>query len=63
MNNPYAFITAGLNNYSKGEVGNGNERGIATSRDGETQVGFRDIGFGFYGSDIITIPIFALTSE
>lgn len=60
---PYGFISAGLYDYSKGEVGNGNERGVATSRDGETQVGFRDIDFGSYGSDIITIPIFALTSE
>lgn len=60
---PYAFISGGLYDYSKGEVGNGNERGVATSRDGETQVGFREIDFGSYGSDTITIPIFALSSE
>jgi beta-galactosidase len=60
---PYGFISAGLYDYSKGEVGNGNGRGVATSRDGETQVGFRDIDFGEYGSDVITIPIFALTSD
>lgn len=60
---PYKFISAGLYDYSKGEVGNGNERGIATSRDGETHVGFRDVDFGSYGSDTITIPIFALSSE
>jgi beta-galactosidase len=60
---PYGFISAGLYDYSKGEVGNGNERGVATARDGETQVGFRDIDFGEYGSDEITIPIFALSSE
>lgn len=60
---PYGFISAGLYDYSKGEVGNGNERGVATSRDGETQVGFRDIDFGPYGSDTITIPIFALSGE
>ncbi|MRH43424.1 DUF4982 domain-containing protein [Aquibacillus halophilus] len=59
----YGFISAGLYDYSKGEVSNGNERGIATSRDGQTQVGFRGIDFGQYGSDTITIPIFALTSE
>ncbi|MCR2802486.1 glycoside hydrolase family 2 TIM barrel-domain containing protein [Paenibacillus soyae] len=61
--NPYGFITAGLYDYGKGEVGNGNERGVATSRDGETHVGFRDIDFGPYGSDTITIPIFALSNE
>jgi beta-galactosidase len=60
---PYGFISAGLFYYSKGEVGNGNERGVATSRDGETQVGFHDIDFGPYGSDTITIPIFALSSD
>ncbi|AZK49101.1 glycoside hydrolase family 2 TIM barrel-domain containing protein [Paenibacillus lentus] len=60
---PYKFISAGLYDYSKGEVGNGNERGIATSRDGETHVGFREIDFGPYGSDTITIPIFALSGE
>ncbi len=51
------MITAG------GEVGNGNEHGVATSRDGETQVGFRELDFGSYGSDEICLPIFALTSE
>ncbi len=60
---PYGFISGGLYDYSKGEVGNGNERGVATSRDGETQVGYRDIDFGPYGSDTITIPIFALSNE
>ncbi|WP_240636655.1 glycoside hydrolase family 2 TIM barrel-domain containing protein [Paenibacillus silvae] len=61
--NPYEFITGGLYDYTKGEVGNGNERGVATSRDGETHVGFRNIDFGPYGSDTITIPIFTLSSE
>ncbi|MDP4090529.1 MAG: glycoside hydrolase family 2 TIM barrel-domain containing protein, partial [Bacillota bacterium] len=60
---PYGFISAGLYDYSKGEVTNGNERGAATSRNGETQVGFHGIDFGGYGSDTITIPIFALSSE
>ncbi|WP_246599486.1 hypothetical protein [Clostridium lacusfryxellense] len=60
---PYQFISGGLYDYSKGEVSNGNERGVATSRDGETQVGFREIDFGSYGSDTITIPIFSLSDE
>lgn len=61
--NPYDFISAGLYDYSKGEVTNGNERGVATSREGETQVGFHGIDFGDYGSDTITVPIFALSGE
>ncbi|SFL51729.1 beta-galactosidase [Gracilibacillus orientalis] len=60
---PFSFVSAGLYDDSKGEVTNGNERGIATSRDGETQVGFRNIDFGKEGSDVITVPIFALSSE
>jgi beta-galactosidase len=60
---PYGFISGGLYDYSKGEVGNGNERGVATSRDGETHVGFHEIDFGSYGADTITIPIFALSGD
>ncbi|MDN4525074.1 glycoside hydrolase family 2 TIM barrel-domain containing protein [Fictibacillus fluitans] len=60
---PYKFISAGLYDYHRGEVTSGNERGVATSRDGETQVGFRDIDFGPHGSDTIVLPIFALSSE
>lgn len=61
--NPYGFIPAGLYDYSKGEVGNGNEKGVATSREGETHIGFRDLNFGPDGPDLITIPIFTLTDE
>lgn len=60
---PYGFVVGGLFDYAKGEVGNGNDKGVATSRDGETHVGYRDIDFGPYGSDLITIPIFALSGE
>lgn len=60
---PYEFVSAGLYDYSKGAVGNGNEHGVATARDGETQVGFHDIDFGAYGSDEIHLPIFALTDD
>lgn len=60
---PYGFVSGGLYQYSKGTVGNGNERGVATARDGETQVGYRNLDFGSFGSDEITVPIFALSSE
>lgn len=59
----YEFLSAGLYTYSKGTVGNGNERGVATARDGETQVGFTNIDFGSFGSDEVTVGIFALTDE
>lgn len=60
---PYGFVSGGLYTYSKGTPGNGNEHGVATARDGETQVGYRDLDFGSGGSDEITLPIFALTGE
>lgn len=60
---PYGFVSAGVYDYAYGEVGTGNERGIATARDGETRVGFAKLDFGPYGSDTVTLSVFALTDE
>ena len=60
---PYALVSGSLYDDSLGDVSNGNERGVATSRDGETIIGFHDIDFGKYGSDTITLPLFALSDE
>ena len=60
---PYELISGSLYTSYQGEVSNGNERGVATARDGETVVTFGNIDFGPVGSDEITMPIFALTSE
>lgn len=57
---PYDFIAGSLYTGVKGEAGNGNERGVATARDGETVVSYGGIDFGTVGSDEITVPIFAL---
>jgi beta-galactosidase len=43
---PYSFVSGGLYNTSNVELTNGNERGVATLRDGESHVGFRDLDFG-----------------
>lgn len=61
--NPYEFIAGGLYTYAEGEVGNGNEHGVSTARDGRTVVGFDKIDFGNIGSDRITLPIFELGGE
>lgn len=61
--NPYQFITGGLYNLSRGEVSGYNERGVGTGQEGETVVGYRGIDFGSYGSDEITIPIFAMSDD
>lgn len=61
--NPYSFISAGLFDDTIGEITNGNEKGIATARDGVSGVVYRDLDFGEYGSDEITVPVFALSSD
>ncbi|TAH72892.1 MAG: DUF4982 domain-containing protein [Anaerolineaceae bacterium] len=61
--NPYEFISGGLYDYGKGDIGNGNEKGIASMYDGETIIGYQNIDFGSYGSDKITIPIFTYNDE
>lgn len=61
--NPYDFISAGLFSATIGEITNGNEKGIATAREGVSGAIYRDLDFGEYGSDEITIPIFALGSD
>ena len=60
---PYELISAGLYTDSLGEIGNGNEKGIATARDGVSGVVYSGIDFGGFGSDEITLPVFALSDE
>ena len=61
--NPYRFVSGGLYSDSNAELANGNERGVATARDGESHVGFADLDFGEYGSDEITLWLFPLPHE
>ena len=60
---PYDFIWAGQYSSCEGEIGAGNERGIATARDGVSMVSYANLDFGAGGSDRITMPIFTLTDE
>ena len=55
---PYSFISGGLYNRSNVPMTNGNERGVATPRDGESHVGFADLDFGSFGSDEVTLWLF-----
>ncbi len=57
---PYSFVSAGLYDVHHGEIGNGNEQGIAFARDGESMVGFTNVDFGPVGSDEVELPIFDL---
>jgi len=61
--NPYSFITGGLYNLSNVELANGNERGVATLRKGESHVGFTGVDFGAFGSDEITLSLFPMSHD
>lgn len=61
--NPYKFVAGMLYNASNIELSNGNERGVATDRILESHVGFKNVDFGNYGSDEVTIPVFAFSDE
>ena len=62
--NPYEMITAGLHDLAEGDIGAGNEQGIAFARDtGRSMVGFSGIDFGRAGSDRMTLSIFALNGD
>lgn len=60
---PYSYISAGLYDLHEGEIGSGNEKGIAFQRDGESMAGFSRVDFGKTGSDTITVDIFALNGD
>jgi len=61
--NPYGFISGGLYNRSNVELTNGNDRGVATLRDGVSHVGFEGVDFGSVGADEITVPVFSLGKD
>lgn len=61
--NPYEFISAGLYDYNKGELGNGNDKGISPMYDSETIVAYKNVDFGSFGGDTITLPIFTFSNE
>ncbi len=61
--NPYELISGSLYSRCEGQVTNGNERGVATARDGKTTVTFDNVDFGAFGSDEITLPVFELGNQ
>ncbi|MDD5899995.1 MAG: glycoside hydrolase family 2 TIM barrel-domain containing protein [Lachnospiraceae bacterium] len=61
--NPYELVSGSLYTRHQGVVTNGNERGVATAREGKTTVTFDNVDFGEFGSDEITLPIFELGGD
>ena len=60
---PYGFISGGLYTRAFGQLGNGNDKGVATDRDGVSGPVFDNVNFGEFGSDQVTLSIFALDSK
>ena len=60
---PYSFVSAGLFDLQTGDIGTGNEKGIAFDREKESMAGFSRIDFGKTGSDCMTLSIFALDGK
>lgn len=61
--NPYEFVAGGLYTRAYGQVGNGNEKGVATDSDGVSGPVFDGVDFGEFGSDELVLPVFALDSK
>ncbi len=60
---PYSFVSGSLFTRSIGDVGNGNEKGIASARDKRTIIIWDDLDFGRDLAESITLPLFTLTDE
>ncbi len=57
---PYSFVEAGVYSLSEGELASGNDRGVSIPPNTTGVFGFERVDFGPWGSDRITIPVFAL---
>lgn len=56
---PYSFVVGGLFNCQQGTVLSGIQNAASTAREGFTAVGYSGLDFGDYGSDEVTVSIFA----
>lgn len=60
---PYSFVVGGLFNCRQGTVLSGIQNAASTAREGFTAVGYSGLDFGDYGSDEITVSIFANSND
>lgn len=61
--NPYGFIEGALYHYHKGDVGGFSEKSVASAQEGICEIGYHGLDFGDFGSDEITLPIFAMSGD
>lgn len=60
---PYHFVAGELYGDSIGDIGNGNEHGVSTMREGMSAIGFLDVDFGETGAEELKLPIFELEGK
>ena len=61
--NPYGFIAGALYTDAKGDIGGFSEKSVATAQEGVSEIGYRGLDFGEFGSDEITLSIFAQSAD
>ncbi|MBQ2803272.1 MAG: DUF4982 domain-containing protein [Lachnospiraceae bacterium] len=61
--NPYEPVAGAAYNRSKGDVSRGPSDSVGTDKEGQTQLIFESLDFGAFGSDEITLSIFANDSD
>ena len=60
---PFSPVSSALYSFSNVVLANGNERGIATPRDGESWICYEGLDFGNEESDELSIWLFPMTQE
>ena len=60
---PYGFIAGALYTRHTGDVGGFSEKSVASAQEGVSEICYDGVDFGEYGSDEITLPIFAMSGE
>lgn len=60
---PYTFVVGGLFNCQQGTVLSGIQNAASTAREGFSAVGYSGLDFGDYGSDEITVSVFANSND
>ncbi len=60
---PYGFVVGAMYSRGIGELGNGNEHGVASGREATSVITYDNVDFGEFGSNVLHLPIFALSSD
>ncbi len=61
--NPYKYVSCGLFDRVIGDVGAGNDKGVSTEENAYSGAVYRNIDFGEFGSDEMTIDLFTFSDS